>query len=127
MALEIIRNSNTQLICGEAKPGANLTFLGKSMAQFCIKFNKETLENKGEIVKVRIVIYSNRNYEYYIKKTPSINLIKKKAGEKKELNNEDLEEIAKIMMSELNVFNKDIEKAKKIIAGTARSAGIKLL
>lgn len=141
MSKEKIGTRNLQLICGQAKPGANLSFL-KNMVLFCKEFNNdEKIKNRrGELVNVKIVVYDDKSYEYNIGTSPSTYLLKNRPNNYKELKKEErkktqekekkeippaeLEEIARKMMPSLNTD--DIEKAKKIVAGTARSAGIKI-
>nr|CAG8476492.1 5881_t:CDS:2 [Entrophospora candida] len=106
---EIIRRSGIQLICGQAKPGANLAFL-KNMALFCKEFNNNEKVKKrmGELVNVEIIVYEDKSYEYNIGVSPKIS-------------EAELEKIAQKMMPSLNTD--DIEKAKKIVKGTMRSFG----
>ncbi|CAG8531830.1 5521_t:CDS:2, partial [Cetraspora pellucida] len=93
-----------QLICGKAKPGANLAFL-KNMALFCKEFNDKTKDKDGQIVSVEISVYDDKSHSYNISTPPEA----------------ELEEIARKLMPSLNTD--DIEKAKKIIRGTVRSYG----
>ena len=58
-----------------------------------------------------------------IKTPPTIQLIKAKVNENI-LSQKSLKEIAEMKMPDLNT--EDLEKAQKIIAGTAKSAGIKI-
>jgi len=119
-----IRRSRIQLVCGQAKPGANLAFL-KNMALFCREFNEKTKERNGELVNVEIVVYPDKTHKYVIGTSPASYLIKKTIGEKKEIAPSELEKIAQEVMSSLNT--EDIEKAKKIVAGTVRSFnGVKI-
>lgn len=131
---EIIRRSSVQLVCGQARPGQSLAFL-KNMAGFCKEFNEKTKNRNGEIVSVKINVYGDKSYEYEVGTCPSIYLLKnrsinykalkkderKKAQEKerKEISAVELEKIAREKLPYLNTD--DLEKAKKIVAGTARS------
>jgi large subunit ribosomal protein L11 len=119
-----IRRSRIQLVCGQAKPGASLAFL-KNMALFCREFNDKTKERNGELVSVEITVYPDKSHEYVIGATPSSHLIKKTLGDKKEITQSELEKIAQEMMTKLSTD--DLEKAKKIVAGTIRSFnGVKI-
>ncbi|CAH1769045.1 342_t:CDS:2, partial [Entrophospora sp. SA101] len=130
----------SDVLVDNAKPGANLAFL-KNMALFCKEFNEKTKTRNGEIVNVDIIVYADKNHEYNISTSPSIYLLKNRRSdykglknkedrrkarenERKEISFADLEKIAREIMPSLNTD--DIEKAKKIIAGTAKSAGIKI-
>jgi len=124
MKKKIIRRSGIQLVCGQAKPGASLAFL-KNMALFCREFNEKTKDMIGNPVNVEIEVYADNSYKYTIGRTPTSYLLKKTIGDKKEISSADLEKIAKEVMPSLNTEN--IEKARKIVAGTARSAGVKLI
>ena len=121
MKKEIIRRSNIQLICGQAKPGASLAFL-KNMAFFCREFNEKTKDRSGTLVTVKITVYKDNSYDYVVRTIPSSYLIKKAIGDKKEISSRDLDKIVQEIISGLNT--EDVEKAKKIVIGTAQSAGI---
>src|SRR5437763_16711759 len=99
-----IRRSKIQLVCGQAKPGANLAFL-KNMALFCREFNEKTKERNGELVNVEIVVYVDKSYDYSIGTSPSSYLIQKALGEKKEITRPELENIAEKIMPSLNTEN----------------------
>ena len=107
---------------------------GVNLMEFCKAFNARTQKAEaGTIVPVHITIYEDRSFTFVLKKPPASYLIKKelklqkgskepnkvKVGKIKE---ETLEKIAKIKMEDLNCH--DIEAAKNIIRGTARSMGI---
>ncbi|CAG8547007.1 39215_t:CDS:10 [Gigaspora margarita] len=131
-----IRRSRIQLVCGQAKPGASLAFL-KNMALFCREFNEKTKERNGELVNVEIIVYEDKSYKYNIGTSPSVYLLKGRRSdykslkkeekknarekEKKEISEAELEKIAREKMPDLNTD--DLEKAKKIVAGTLRSYG----
>jgi large subunit ribosomal protein L11 len=102
--------------------------------EFCKSFNAKTQNQTGTILPVIITVYSDRSFDFILKSPPASFLIKKfaklKSGSGKpnkekvgELSNADLEEIVKIKMEDLNAY--DLEEAKKIIAGSARSMGVK--
>lgn len=127
MKKKIVRRSKIQLICGQAKPGASLAFL-KNMALFCREFNEKTKERNGTLVNVEITVHDDNSYSYTIGNSPSTYLIKKAIGDKKEITDQQLNEIVELIISSLNTGDDDIgkAKAKKIIIGTAQSAGIKV-
>ena len=135
MSKKIVRRSKIQLVCGQARPGASLAFL-QNMALFCRKFNDENKNRNGELVNVEIIVYEDKSCEYNISTSPSVYLLKgrrsdykqlktkeerKKSREKerKEISEAELEKIAREIMPSLNTD--DIEKAKKIVAGTIKS------
>jgi large subunit ribosomal protein L11 len=111
---------NITLICGQARPGANLAFL-KVMPIFCKEFNEKTKNKSGEPVNVEIIVYADGSYKYEIGTSPSSYVIKKTLGEKKEITQAELEKVTQEVMTSLNTD--EIEQAKKVIVGTIRSFG----
>lgn len=101
--------------------------------EFCKQFNAKTQAQAGSIIPVIVTVFSDRSFTFITKVPPASDLIKKAAkiesGSKvphKEkvgsLTQVQLEAIAKQKMPDLNA--NDIEAAKLIIAGTARSMGV---
>ena len=101
--------------------------------EFCKAFNSKTESQKGTIIPVIISVYENKSFTFITKTPPAAILIKKALGldkgsgepNKKKvgvLKGEQVEEIAKTKLPDLN--SNDIEGAKKIIEGTARSMGV---
>jgi len=124
---------------GEATPappiGPSLAQYGINIGEFCNKFNEASKEFKGMKIPVEIIIYEDRTFEFVLKKPPVSALIKKylniekgsgEAGRKfvGTLTKEDLRKIAEEKLPDLNT--NDIEKAMKIVEGTARSMGVKI-
>ena len=124
-----------QIPAGAANPappvGPALGAAGVNIMQFCQAFNAETQDKKGDIIPVEITVFEDKSFSF-ITKTPA-HLIKKelnlKSGSAKpqadkvgQLSQEQLTKIAEIKMPDLNA--NDIDAAKKIIAGTARSMGV---
>lgn len=127
-----------QITAGSANPsppvGPALGQQGVNIMEFCKQFNARTQAQAGTILPVLITVYSDRSFTFVVKSPPASFLIKKMAkiesgsGEpnKKKvgaLTQADLEEIAKIKMDDLSA--NDMESAVKIIAGTARSMGVR--
>lgn len=128
-----------QLPAGEASPapplGPALGQHGLNIADFCQKFNQATKDKKGDIIPVEITIFEDRTFDFKLKTSPVTFLLKKAAKIEKgsgephktkvgRVTKSQIEEIAKIKMRDLNT--KDLEKAKKIVEGAARSIGIKI-
>lgn len=133
LAKQINRIAKLEFIGCEAKPGPELASLGINMPQFCVKFNEQTKDRKGEVVPVVITAYRDKSFDFILKTTPAAVLLKKAAGVEKgsgkastdivgKVTREQITEIAKYKMPDLNTNN--IEQAIKIIAGTARNMGI---
>jgi len=137
MAKEIKAKIKLQIAGGGATPappvGSALGQQGVNIMEFCKQFNAKTSDRKGEIVPVEIIVYKDRSFIFVTKTSPATELIKKKINITKGSSNpkdskvgqiswKDVEEIAKIKMVDLNAY--DLEQAKKIIAGSARSMGV---
>lgn len=107
---------------------------GVSAPQFVQQFNERTKNYEaGLVIPVVITVYADRSFTFVLKSPPASELIKRACAITKgspaphtqkvaTLSQEQLTEIAKTKLADLNTT--DIEKAKKIIAGTARSMGI---
>ena len=109
---------------------------GVSAPKFVQEFNDRTKSmEKGLIIPVVITVYQDKSFTFILKTPPAAVLIKKAAGIQKgagnplrdkvgKISQKSLEEIAKQKLPDLNA--NDIEAAKKIIAGTARSMGVEV-
>ncbi len=109
---------------------------GVSAPKFVQEFNDRTKTmEKGLIIPVVITVYQDKSFTFILKTPPAAVLIRKAAGIQKGAGNplrdkvgklslKSLEEIAKQKLPDLNA--NDIEAAKKIIAGTARSMGVEV-
>jgi len=128
-----------QIPAGKANPappiGPALGQAGINIQEFCTRFNNETKDKGGDIIPVVISVYEDRSYDFILKTPPAAELIKKAAGIQKgskepqkdkvgKITEKQLREIAEIKMPDLNAT--DIEKAMKIIAGTARQMGVEI-
>jgi len=140
MAKTVKSKIKLQISGGSATPappvGSSLGQHGVNIMNFCKKFNAQTASRKGEIVPVEITVYSDKSFDFIVKTTPTAELLKKKLNVSKgssrpneekigQISWRDIEEIAKIKLPNLNAV--DIEKAKKIVAGSARSMGIDII
>lgn len=129
-----------QCPAGKATPappvGPALGPHGVSAPQFVQQFNDRTKSMEpGLIIPVVISVYSDKSFSFITKTPPAAVLIKKACNLQKGaansvtekmavLSKAKLEEIAKIKMPDINA--NDIEAAKKIVAGTARSMGVEV-
>jgi len=124
---------------GEATPappvGPALGQHGLNIMEFVKAYNEKTADKKGEIIPVVITVYENRTYAFETKLSPVTALIKKELSLEKGsitagreqvgvLNQAQIEKIARAKMADLNT--EDLEAAKKMVAGTAKSMGIKV-
>ena len=128
-----------QIPAGQATPappvGPALAPHGINISEFCQKFNEQTKNQIGFTIPVEITIYENKTYEFKLKTPPASELLKKAAGIEKgsgapnktkvaKITKEQLKEIALKKMADLNT--NDIEKAMKIVEGTAKNMGIEI-
>ena len=139
MAKKVIKQIKLQIPAGQATPappvGPALGQAGVNIMDFCKAFNARTQQQAGMIIPVVITVYADRSYSFITKTPPAAILLKKAAGIEKgsgEPNREkvgtvtdaQVEEIAKTKMPDLNAG--DLDAAKRIVAGTARSMGIEV-
>lgn len=137
MAKKITAVVKLQLPAGKATPGppvgSSLGPHGINIAAFTKDFNERTSKDAGLIIPVIITIYQDRSFTFVLKTPPAPVLIKKACGLESAsavpnkqkvatLKKEDLEKIAQMKMPDLNAA--DLEAAKRMIAGTARSMGV---
>jgi large subunit ribosomal protein L11 len=139
MAKKVMALIKLQVVAGKANPsppiGPALGQHGVNIMDFCKTFNSRTAQEEGMIIPVVITVYQDRSFTFITKTPPAAVLLKKAAkiakgaGDPKrdrvgKVNREQLEEIAKLKMVDLNA--NDLDAACKIIAGTARSMGIEV-
>ncbi len=136
MAKEITKIIKLQIEAGKATPappvGTALGPAGVNIGEFVNQFNTQTRPLMGNILPVLLTVYKDRTFTFIVKKPPASRMILKMLGIEKgsakpqtkiaKLTKQQLEDIANEKMEDLNAG--DLEQAKKIIAGTARSMGI---
>lgn len=128
-----------QIPAGKANPappvGPALGQHGLNIQGFCTQFNEATKDRMGDIIPAEITVYEDRTFTFVLKTSPAAELLKKAAGVGKGAANPlkekvgsvsmaKVREIAEVKMEDLNA--NDVDAAAKIIAGTARSMGIKV-
>ncbi|VWL85443.1 50S ribosomal protein L11 [Oceanivirga miroungae] len=139
MAKEVTGKVKLQIAAGKATPappvGSALGPKGINIPEFCKMFNAQTQDKMGFVIPVEITVYSDRSFTFVLKTPPASDLLKKAAkiesgaaNSKKEVAGKvtkaQLKEIAEVKMPDLNASS--IETAMNIVAGTARSMGIKV-
>ena len=137
MAKKISGYIKLQIPAGQANPsppvGPALGQKGVNIMEFCKQFNAKTSEKAGLIIPVVITIFVDKSFTFITKTPPAAVLLKKAANIEKgspesnktkvaEVTDAQVQEIAETKMKDLNA--NDIEHAKSMIAGTARSMGI---
>ena len=139
MAKKVVGLIKLQIPAGKATPAPPVgPALGQhqvNIMDFCKAFNAKTGNQDGLIIPVVITVYQDRSYSFITKTPPAAVLLKRAAGIAKgsgepnrdkvgKVTEKQVEEIAKTKMPDLNAA--DIEAAKRIIAGTARSMGLEV-
>ena len=137
MAKTVKTKIKLQIPGGGATPappvGSALGQHGVNIMEFCKRFNAQTADKKGQTVPVVVTVYSDRSFDFILKTPPVSELIRKKINIEKgssrpnidkvgRISWKDIEEIVKIKLPDLNTA--DIEQAKRIVAGSARSMGL---
>lgn len=138
MAKKITKRIKVQVPAGKATPapplGPALGQAGVNIGEFVTKFNDQTRDQMGDIVPVVVTVYEDRSFTFVTKTPPASALLFKAAGIEKGsgkkgsragvVSQAQLREIAERKMKDLNA--NDVEAAMKIIAGSARSAGVEI-
>ena len=136
---EVMGQIKLQIPAGQATPsppvGPALGQHGVNIMEFCKAFNAKTQGQEGSIIPVIIDVYKDKSFSFITKSSPASALLKQAAGIAKGSSNpskesvgtvtqEQVREIAKVKMEDLNA--EDIEAAMRIIAGSAKSMGLKV-
>ena len=139
MAKKVMAVVKLHCPAGAANPsppvGPALGQHGVNIMEFCKAFNARTQDKAGLIIPAIITIYVDRSFTFELKSPPASVLLKKAvkiakgSGEPNrnkvgKVTQAQLAEIAELKMADLNAH--DIENAKRIIAGTARSMGLEV-
>ena len=139
MAKQVDGYLKLQVRGGVANPappvGPALGSKGLNIMNFCNQFNTRTDNRKGQVLPVVITIYRDKSFDFVIKTPPAAVLILQAANKKKGSDQPNLvkvgsitwnqvKDIAETKMKDLNAFK--VGSAMKMIAGTARSMGVKV-
>ena len=129
-----------ELPAGRATPappvGTALGPHGVNIMEFCRAYNERTAQQTGDIIPAEITIFEDRTFTFILKTPPAVNLLKKAAGLEKgsgkprrekvgSVTRDQLRAIAETKAKDLNSY--EIEKAMKMIEGTARSMGLEVV
>ena len=138
MAKKVVGQLKLQVPAGKANPsppiGPALGQRGINIMEFCKAFNAKTQEQEPG-APCPTIIYQDKSFTFEIKTPPASFFLKKalklKSGSKAPgresagtVKQAQLREIAEAKMVDLNANS--IEQAMKIIAGSARSMGLKV-
>lgn len=139
MGKKVVGELKLQIPAGKANPsppvGPALGQRGVNIMEFCKAFNEKTKDMGDFNIPVVITIYQDKSFTFITKKPPVTDLIKKAAKITKgsdnplknkvgKLTSKQIEEIAQTKMEDLNASN--IEAAKLIVVGSARSMGVEI-
>ena len=140
MAKKIKAIIKLQIPAGKANPappvGPALGQHGVNIMAFCKEYNARTASQVGTIIPVEITVYQDQSFTFITKTPPATDLLKKAAGVEKgssdpgreivgQVTRQQVREIAELKMKDLNAL--DIEGAERMIEGSARSLGIKVV
>src|ERR1700733_8668351 len=120
-----------QLEAGSATPappvGTALGPHGVQTMEFCKQYNQATESMRGQVVPVDITIYEDRSFSFVLKTSPTPVLLRQAAGLDKGAATTGREQVGTITDAQLaDLATRDLDAAKKQVAGTARSMGIKV-
>ena len=136
-AKQVTGQAKFQVTGGQATPAPPVgTSLGKfciNLGQFVSQFNERTREYMGIPIPVVVTVYSDRSFEFITKSPPAAALLRMAAGVAKgsgvpnrdkvgKVTSAQVADIVKMKMADLNA--RDMEHAKRMIEGTARSMGL---
>lgn len=141
MAKKILGYIKLQVPAGSATPsppiGPALGQRGVNIMGFCKEFNARTeKEAKGTPLPTVITVYQDKSFTFVTKTPPATHYLKEaaslKSGASKtgresvgSITRAQLREIAEKKMKDLNA--NDVEAAARIIEGSARSMGLKVV
>ena len=139
MAKRVTGKIKLQIPAGQANPappvGPALGSKGLNIMDFCKQFNARSQEKMGQLLPVLVTIYADKSFDFVIKTPPApvmiLEAIKKKKGSSEpnrdkvgSITWEQIKQIAEVKMPDLNAFK--IKSAMKMLAGTARSMGVRV-
>jgi large subunit ribosomal protein L11 len=139
MAKEVVKVIKLQIKAGAANPappiGPALGQAGVNIMAFCKEFNAATQKLAGDVLPTVISVYKDKSFTFITKQPPASNLLKKVANiaagsgepnKKKvgKITKAQLLEATKMKIVDLNT--QDLERASRIMAGTARQMGLEI-
>src|ERR671925_1114989 len=140
MAKKVLTEIKLQAVGGQASPappvGPALGQHGVNIMEFVKAFNAQTQSDAGTTVPVVITVFEDRSFTFVVKTPPAAVLIKQAAGLEKgsaephrtkvgRITRAQVRQIAERKLPDLNAG--DVERAEKIIEGTARSMGVEVV
>ena len=139
MAKEIHKVLKLQIRGGAANPsppvGPALGAAGVNIMEFCKQFNSRTQDKPGKILPVAITVFKDKSFEFVVKTPPAAVQLLEAAKIKKGSGEPNRSKVATVSWDQVKAISEDkmvdlnafiVESAMKMIAGTARSMGIKV-
>ena len=128
-----------QIPAGQATPappvGPALGHHGLNIAQFVKEFNDRTQKDMGLIIPVVSTVYKDRTNDFITNTPPAAVLLKKAVNLDKASGVPNREKVATVAWAEckriaemkmVDTNASDVESGARMVAGTARSMGIKI-
>jgi len=124
---------------GQATPappvGPALAQHGLNIRDFCEVFNEKTKKTPSILIPVEVIVFEDKTFQMKVKSPSVVELLKREAGIEKgsktgskeivgKISREKIKEIAQIKLPDLNT--NDLEKAIKIVEGTAKNMGLQI-
>ena len=137
MAKQVTGEAKFQVPGGQATPappvGTSLGKFGINLGQFVQQFNDRTKEYAGTPIPVVVTVYNDRSFDFVTKSPPAAALLKMAAGIAKgsgvpnrdkvgTVTRAQVDDICEKKGADLNA--RDLEHARRMIEGTARSMGL---
>jgi large subunit ribosomal protein L11 len=140
MAKQLVGEVKFQVPGGQATPappvGTSLGRFGINLGQFVQQFNERTRDAGGMPIPVVVKVYNDRTFEFVTKSPPAAALLKQAAGIAKGSGTPNKEKVGKVTMAQIDniikikqndINPRDVEHARRLIAGTARSMGVEVV
>jgi len=139
MAKEIDKVVKLQVRGGAANPsppvGPALGAAGVNIMEFCKQFNARTQDKQGKVLPVAITVYKDKSFDFVIKTPPAAVQILEAAKIKSGSGEPHVRKVATITWDQVRAIAEDkapdlnsftVESGMKMVAGTARSMGVKI-
>ena len=139
MAKKVSGYIKLQIPAGQANPappvGPALGQQGVNIMEFCKQYNAATKDQAGLIIPVVITVYKDKSFSFVTKSPPAAVLLKKAAGIASGSGEPNKTKVGKVTKAQLleiveakkqDLNARDSEMAARMIAGTARSMGLKV-
>ena len=140
MAKQLVGEAKFQVPGGQATPappvGTSLGRYGINLGQFVQQFNERTKEAGGMPIPVVVKVYNDRSFEFVTKSPPAAALLKQAAGIAKGSGVPNKEKVGKVTIAQIDeICNtkladlnaSDLEHARRMVEGTARSMGLEVI